>query len=80
MESIETAEVMIKGKVTGKYIAMSAKGELYATVSNNYLFLNYNILIGLNGGEHRRGEGRHWIQIQCMCTVIKVLALSSSMS
>lgn len=38
MESIETAEVMIKGKVTGKYIAMSAKGELYTTVSNKYLF------------------------------------------
>lgn len=36
MESIETAEVMIKGKVTGKYIAMSAKGELYTTVSDNF--------------------------------------------
>ncbi|KAL9961483.1 hypothetical protein ACROYT_G030430 [Oculina patagonica] len=31
MDSIETAEVMIKGKVTGKYIAMNAKGELYTT-------------------------------------------------
>ena len=40
MESIDTAEVMIKGKVTGKYIAMSAKGELYTTVSDNSL--NYN--------------------------------------
>ena len=31
--------VMIKGKATGKYIAMSANGELYTTVSNNCLLL-----------------------------------------
>ena len=35
MESVGVAEVMIKGKAAGKYIAMSANGELYTTVSKN---------------------------------------------
>ena len=39
MEFVEASVVMIKGKATGKYIAMSANGELYTTVSNNCLLL-----------------------------------------
>ena len=40
MESVAVAEVMIKGKAAGKYIAMSANGELYTTVSKKCLLLN----------------------------------------
>ena len=39
MEFVEASVVMIKGKATGKYIGMSANGELYTTVSNNCLLL-----------------------------------------
>ena len=39
MEFVEASVVMIKGKATGKYIAMSANGELYTTVGNNCLLL-----------------------------------------
>jgi len=37
MEFVEAGVVMIKGKATGQYIAMSANGELYTTVSKNRL-------------------------------------------
>ena len=40
MEFVEAGVVMIKGEATGKYIAMSANGELYTTVSKNCLLLN----------------------------------------
>jgi len=40
MEFVEAGVVMIKGQATGKYIAMSANGELYTTVSKNCLGLN----------------------------------------
>ena len=33
MESVKTAEVMLRGNVSGNYIAMNTKGELYSTVS-----------------------------------------------
>ena len=39
--------VMIKGKATGKYIAMSANGELYTTVSKNCLILKTPFLSNL---------------------------------
>ena len=39
MDFVEASVVTIKGKATGKYIAMSANGELYTTVSNNCLLL-----------------------------------------
>jgi len=38
MELVEAG--VIKGKAAGKYIAMSASGELYTTVSKNCLVLN----------------------------------------
>ncbi|RMX40448.1 hypothetical protein pdam_00009431, partial [Pocillopora damicornis] len=31
MESVKTAEVMLRGNVSGNYIAMNTKGELYST-------------------------------------------------
>jgi len=37
MEFVEAGVVMIKGKATGQYIAMSANGELYITVSTEEL-------------------------------------------
>ena len=40
MEFVEAGVVMIKGQTTGKYIAMSANGEVYTTVSKNFLGLN----------------------------------------
>jgi len=40
MEFVEAGVVMIKGQATGKYIAMSANGELYTTVSKSCLGLN----------------------------------------
>ena len=43
MEFVEARVVMIKGKATGKYIAMSANGELYTTVSKNCLLLQIQI-------------------------------------
>ena len=39
--------VMIKGKATGKYIAMSANGELYTTVSTTGLILKTPFLSNL---------------------------------
>ncbi|RMX41326.1 hypothetical protein pdam_00021653 [Pocillopora damicornis] len=33
MESVKTAEVMLRGNVSGNYIAMNTKGELYSTNS-----------------------------------------------
>jgi len=37
MDFVEAGVVMIKGKATGQYIAMSANGELHTTVSKNCL-------------------------------------------
>ena len=39
MGFVEVRVVMIKGKAAGKYIAMSANGELYTTASKNCLLL-----------------------------------------
>ena len=40
MESVKTAEVMLEGNTSGKYIGMNANGELYVTVSNNNNYEN----------------------------------------
>ena len=41
MESVKTAEVMLKGNASGKYIGMNANGELFVTtVSNNNNYEN----------------------------------------
>lgn len=45
MESVKTAEVMLRGNASGNYIAMNAKGEMYSTVSEKHnrvaLYLGY---------------------------------------
>lgn len=43
MEFVDPSVVMIKGKATGRYIAMSANGELYTTVSNTVCFCTYKL-------------------------------------
>ena len=43
MESVKTAEVMLRGNVSGNYIAMNTKGELYSTVSQRGDCLKFNV-------------------------------------
>ena len=43
MESVKTAEVMLRGNVSGNYIAMNTKGELYSTVSQRDDCLKFNV-------------------------------------
>ena len=43
MESVKTAEVMLRGNVSGNYIAMNTKGELYSTVSQTGDCLKFNV-------------------------------------
>ena len=43
MESVKTAEVMLRGNVSGNYIAMNTKGELYSTVSKRGDCLKFNV-------------------------------------
>ena len=45
MEFVDPSVVMIKGKATGRYIAMSANGELHTTVSKNCLLLHIQIKV-----------------------------------
>ena len=44
MESVKTAEVMLRGNVSGNYIAMNTKGELYSTVSQTGDCLKFYVL------------------------------------
>ena len=44
MESVKTAEVMLRGNVSGNYIAMNTKGELYSTVSQTGYCLKFYVL------------------------------------
>ena len=43
MESVKTAEVMLRGNAPGNYIAMNTKGELYSTVSQRGDCLKFNV-------------------------------------
>ena len=44
MESVKTAEVMLRGNAPGNYIAMNTKGELYSTVSQTGDCLKFYVL------------------------------------
>ena len=44
MESVTTAEVMLRGNAPGNYIAMNTKGELYSTVSQTGDCLKFYVL------------------------------------
>ena len=51
MESVKTAEVMLRGNASGNYIAINTKGELYSTVIQRddclkfLMFHNIQVLI-----------------------------------
>ena len=43
MESVKTAEVMLRGNASGNYIAINTKGELYSTVIQRDDCLKFNV-------------------------------------
>ena len=49
MESVKTAEVMLKGNASRKYIGMNTNGELYITVSTSHHIFNYENFMCLYG-------------------------------